>query len=276
MVYNINAKLSFTQGADVQAMTITIAVAGKGGTGKTTLTALLIKYLKQERGGFILAVDGDPSSNLNLALGLELHETVGGIREEALQEVQAGGGSTRGISKQDWFEYRINQALVESPRLDLIAMGRPEGPGCYCAANNIIRAVIDRLGNDYDWVVIDNEAGMEHISRQTTRHIDYLFVVSDPTLRGLAAAQGIHELVGELGEHGTRVSRLFFVINRVNGALPVAFRQKAAEMGLEPLFILPADDTVGLFDLEGRPLIEIGEDTPIYRAVRALAEQAGL
>lgn len=254
----------------------TIAIAGKGGTGKTTLAALLIKFLKMERKGYILAIDGDPSSNLNLALGLELKETVGGIREEALQEVQAGGGSTRGISKHDWFEYRINQALVESPRLDLIAMGRPEGPGCYCAANNIIRAVIDHLGDEYDWVVIDNEAGMEHISRQTTRHIDYLFVISDPTLRGLAAAHGIKELVRELSPHGTRVSRIFFVVNRVNGDLPEAFRRKAEEMGLEPLFALPADPAIGEFDMLGRPIIEIGEESPIYQAVRELAIKAGL
>ena len=254
--------------------TITIAVAGKGGTGKTTLTTLLIKFIKNERQGSILAIDGDPSSNL--ALGLPLHETIGNIREEALAEVQAGGGSTTGVSKHDWFNYRVNQALVESPRLDLIAMGRPEGPGCYCAANNIIRSVIDRLGNDYAWVVIDNEAGMEHISRQTTRHIDALFVVSDPTYRGLSAAQGIGTLVGELSTRGTRVSRLFYVINRVQNGLPEAFLAAAAEMGVHPLHILPADPKINEFDLAGRPLIEIDEDSAIYQAVRKLALEAGL
>jgi CO dehydrogenase maturation factor len=256
--------------------TTTIAVAGKGGTGKTTLTALLIKFLQRERGGYILAIDGDPSSNLNLALGLKLRETVGNVREEALQEVQSGGGTTSGISKHDWFEVRVNQALVESPRLDLIAMGRPEGPGCYCAANNIIRSIIDRLGNDYDWVVIDNEAGMEHISRQTTRHIDHLFVVSDPTLRGLTAAQGIGQLVQELSTRGTRVSQLTYVVNRVSNGLPDSFRQKASEMGVDPVEILPADPEIGEFDLEGRPLVELGEESIIYQAIRGLALKVGL
>jgi CO dehydrogenase maturation factor len=256
--------------------TTTIAVAGKGGTGKTTFTTLLIKFLKSERAGCILALDGDPSSNLNLALGLELGDTIGSIREEALQEVQAGGGSTTGISKHDWFEYRVNHALIESNRLDLIAMGRPEGPGCYCAANNIIRHIIDELGNDYDWVVIDNEAGMEHISRQTTRHIDYLFVISDPTLRGLTAAQGIKELVAELSSRGTRVSRLLYVINRVRGELPETFRKKVEEMGLAPLYTLPADEQINDFDLTGRPLIELDDQTVIYQAVRTLVMEAGI
>ena len=256
--------------------TTTIAVAGKGGTGKTTFTALLIKFLKSERPGYILALDGDPSSNLNLALGLDLEETVGSIREEALGEVQSGGGSTTGISKHDWFEYRVNRALVESPRLDLIAMGRPEGPGCYCAANNIIRHVIDQLGDDYDWVVIDNEAGMEHISRQTTRHIDYLFVMSDPTFRGLTAAEGIKQLVEELGSQGTRVSNVFYVVNRVNGDLPAVFKEKAAEMGLTPLHILPSDEQINEFDLTGRPLIDLEEDVTVYGAVRELAQTIGL
>jgi CO dehydrogenase maturation factor len=256
--------------------TTTIAVAGKGGTGKTTLTTLLIKFIKAERQGTILAVDGDPSSNLNLALGLPLQETVGNIREEALAEVQSGGGSTKGVSKHDWFRYRVSQALIESQRVDLIAMGRPEGPGCYCAANNIIRGVIDQLGNDYSWVVIDNEAGMEHISRQTTRHIDCLFVVSDPTYRGLTAAEGIGKLVDELSTRGTRVSKLLYVINRTQGDLPEAFRTRATEMGVTPLHVLPADPQIGQFDLAGRPLVEMDENSAIYQAVRKLAVEAGL
>ena len=256
--------------------TTTIAVAGKGGTGKTTLTTLLIKFLRTERQGSILAVDGDPSSNLNLALGLPLAETIGNIREEALAEVQSGGGSTKGISKHDWFQYRVTRALVESSGIDLIAMGRPEGPGCYCAANNIIRGVIDRLGNDYRWVVIDNEAGMEHISRQTTRHIDYLFVVSDPTYRGLTAAEGIRILVDELSTRGTRVSHMVFVINRVPDDVPDAFRSKAADMGIKPLHILPADAQISEFDIAGRPLVELDGQSRIYQRVRQLAVEVGL
>jgi CO dehydrogenase maturation factor len=155
-------------------------------------------------------------------------------------------------------------------------MGRPEGPGCYCAANNIIRGVIDRLGNDYEYVVIDNEAGMEHISRQTTRHIDYLFVVSDPTYRGLAAAEGIKELVKELSTRGTRVSKAIYVVNRVRGSLPAEFRDKARSAGLEPLYELPADDQVNEMDLAGRALAMLSAESSIYQAVHGLAVAVGL
>ena len=253
----------------------TIAIAGKGGTGKTTFTALLIKYLLQERKGYILAVDGDPSSNLNLALGMALEETVGHIREDMATQVKSGSYA-QGIPKTDYLEYRIQSALVEGNGVDLIAMGRPEGPGCYCAANNILRTVIDRLGNDYDYVVIDNEAGMEHISRQTTRHIDILFIISDPTVRGLSAAEGIARLATELGAHGTRVSKMHFVINRWSGDLPAGFRERIQAAGLELLGALPNDPQVGELDLAGRPLVELREDSPLYRAAKDIFEKAGI
>jgi len=247
-------------------MTMTIAVAGKGGTGKTTLAALLIKYLREGNCGSILAVDGDPSSNLNLALGLELHETIGRIREDALGE--AGRGAFAGMSKVDYFEYRLEQALVEGEGVDLLAMGRPEGPGCYCAANNILRAAIDRLGNQYDYVVIDNEAGMEHISRQTTRFVDVLYIVSDPSVRGLMAAAHITELIAELG---TRIGKVWFVVNRCPDSLPPAFLAQATELGLNLAGTLPTDPQVAEFDLVGRPLVELDNGSPLYRAVCEIA-----
>lgn len=256
-------------------MTTTIAVAGKGGTGKTTFATLLIKYLREEKGGYILAVDGDPSSNLNLCLGMKLEETVGHIREDMARQV-SGGGYDRGIAKADYLEYRIQEALVEGDRVDLIAMGRPEGPGCYCAANNILRNVIDRLGDGYDYVVIDNEAGMEHISRQTTRHLDLLFIISDPTIRGLSAAQEILKLAGELSAYGTRVSKSYFVVNRWNGELPAAFLERAVAAGLDLIGVLPDAPEVGEFDLSGRPIIELGRDSALYQAARAILQKAGL
>jgi len=166
-------------------MTVTIAVAGKGGTGKTTLTALTIKYLLESGRTPILAIDGDPSSNLNLVLGLPLEMTIGQIREEARDQVSTGRFQA-GVSKPEYFAYKVSECLVEGDGVDLLAMGRPEGPTCYCAANNMLRSSIDRMGNDYAYVVIDNEAGMEHISRQTTRNVDHLFIVTDATMRGLA------------------------------------------------------------------------------------------
>jgi len=179
-------------------MTKTLAVVGKGGTGKTTFAALTIKYLLETGRRPVLAVDGDPSSNLNLALGLPLEQTVGQIREETKQQVSSGTFQA-GMSKPDWFSYKVNECLVEGDGVDLLAMGRPEGPTCYCAANNMLRGCIDTMGDDYPWVVIDNEAGMEHISRQTTRDVDVLFVVSDPNYRGISTAEHIVRLIKELG-----------------------------------------------------------------------------
>jgi len=253
----------------------TIAVAGKGGTGKTTLATLLIRFLEEHTNGTILAVDGDPSSNLNLALGMDLDSTVGDIREEALLQTQSGTYNV-GIPKHDYFAYQIEEALVEGDRVDLIAMGRPEGPGCYCAANNILRNVIDRLGDQYDFVVIDNEAGMEHISRQTTRHIDHLFIVSDPTQRGLTAAVGIRQLVDGLSVHGTRVSHIHFVVSRVRGDLPARFVEQAQEHGLPLVGTLPEDPLIGEFDLEGRPLIELPAESQAVQAAEEIATKADI
>jgi CO dehydrogenase maturation factor len=253
-------------------MTMTIAVAGKGGTGKTTFCALLIKYIQTHKLGSILAIDGDPSANLNLALGLELGETVGRIREDALTQVSSGRYDTS-IPKADFFEYEVYDSLVEGDTVDLIAMGRPEGPGCYCAANSILRGVIDRLGNQYDFVVIDNEAGMEHISRQTTRDVDKLFVTTDLPMRGLAAAAHIVELIKELG---TRVHNVYLVVNRVNGPLPALWQDKIRELGLALIGTLPNDSAVSEFDAVGRPIREVSAETPVYRAVADIAVRAGI
>ena len=160
-------------------MTVTIAIAGKGGTGKTTIAGLLIKLLKEEGRGPILAIDADPASNLNTVLGLPLERTVGDIREDTSDKARAGKLEA-GIAKQDLLDYEINSSIVESDGVDLLAMGRPEGPGCYCAANNMLRTIVDRISASYDIVVIDNEAGLEHLSRRTTRDVDVLLVVSDP------------------------------------------------------------------------------------------------
>jgi len=244
-------------------MTVTIAVAGKGGTGKTSFAALTIKYLVERGRTPVLAIDGDPSSNLNLALGLPLEATIGQIREDARDQVSAGRFQA-GVSKPDYFAYKVEECLVEGNGVDLLAMGRPEGPTCYCAANNMLRTAIDRLGNGYAYVVIDNEAGMEHISRQTTRNVDHLFVVTDPTMRGVAAAQHIVDLIHELG---TRIGKAYLVVNRVTGELSASFLQAAGQLGIPLAGTVPADPQVAEFDLIGRPLAELGHDSAIYRAV---------
>ena len=271
-------------------MTTTIALAGKGGTGKTTIAALLVRYLVEERSGSILAIDADPSSNLNLVLGMEVEQTVGDIREEMMDLVQSSGalaGSMPGgMSKQEYLDYQVQMALMEGERVDLLAMGRPEGPGCYCAANQMLRVIVDRLGKQYDYVVIDNEAGMEHLSRRTTRDVDVLLLVTDPTQRGLIAAQHMREMVPGL-EIG--VGHVYLVVNRlrvgedtrVEGAggrsvgaegLPAPLAEAIARSGLELVGTVPEDLAMAEFEFTGRPLVELPAETAVYRAVREIAK----
>ena len=175
-------------------MTTTVVVAGKGGTGKTTISALMIQILSQK--GVVLAIDADPATNLNQALGVTPGDNVGRILEEMAQSVQSGAFNPT-TSKQEYLDSKIRAALDEYKGFDLLAIGRPEGPGCYCAANNMLRFTIDKLGQNYRYVVIDSEAGMEHISRQTTRDVDILLIVSDLTQRGIRTAAAMKSLKDE-------------------------------------------------------------------------------
>jgi CO dehydrogenase maturation factor len=248
-------------------VTYTIAVAGKGGTGKTTISALIIEYLTRNKGGSVLAIDADPSTNLNLALGVPLEDTVGDVREETATAV-GGSGALGGMTKWDYLDYRINEALVEEKSFDLLAMGRPEGPGCYCAANNILRTSVDRLSYAYDYVVIDNEAGLEHLSRRTTQDVDLLLVVSDPTLRGIIAAGRVAELVDELK---TSVGAVHLIVNRVNGdSLSEPLLKAIEEQKLHLAGIIPADPSVNELDALGEPLVDLPDDAPVRRSLGAI------
>ncbi|MCX7682797.1 MAG: AAA family ATPase [Anaerolineae bacterium] len=255
-------------------MTQTIALAGKGGTGKTTVAACLIRYLLEERGGSVLAIDADPAMNLPLVLGLEVEQTIGDIREEMLQLVQSSGalaGSMPGgLSKQEYLDYQVQMALVEGKRVDLLAMGRPEGPGCYCAANQMLRLIIDRLGTHYDYVVIDNEAGMEHLSRRTTRDVDVLLLVTDPTQRGIAAAKEMARMIP--GLH-IRVGRVYLIVNRARDGLPPPLAEAVARSGLELIGTIPEDPAMAEFEIGGRPLIQLPPETAVYQAVRDIAQK---
>jgi CO dehydrogenase maturation factor len=233
---------------------------------------LLIRYLVETHSGAVLAIDADPSTNLNLTLGVPVYETVGDIREETLQEVQSGG-SLAGMSKPDYLDLRIQQSLVEERDFDLLAMGRPEGPGCYCAANNMLRFSIDRLSKSYDYVVIDNEAGLEHLSRRTTRDVDLLLTVSDPTMRGIIAAGRAAKLIGELK---TRVGDIGLIVNRVPGdgsselKLAPELEQAIAENGLKLVGLIPEDPTVGEYDAKGLPLVELPPEAPARQAIEEI------
>ena len=254
-------------------MTTTIAVAGKGGTGKTTVAALIIRYLMEEKGGSILAIDADPATNLNLVLGMEVEQTVGDIREDMLSLVQTSGalaGSMPGgMSKHQYLDYQVKMALEEGDQVDLLVMGRPEGPGCYCAANQMLRVIVDRLNKQYDYVVIDNEAGMEHLSRRTTRDVDTLLLVSDPTRRGLLTAQRMRDMVPGL-EIG--VGSIYLVVNRLRGEMPPPLAEAVEETGLNLLGTVPEDPAMAEFEFTGRPLVQLPADTAVYQAVRKIAK----
>jgi CO dehydrogenase maturation factor len=248
-------------------MTKTIAIAGKGGTGKTTISALIIDYLTRNKKGTVLAIDADPSTNLNLALGVPLYDTVGDVREETATAV-SGGADMAGMSKWDYLDFRIQESLTEQVGFDLLAMGRPEGPGCYCAANNILRTSVDRLSDAYDYVVIDNEAGLEHLSRRTTRDVDLLLLVSDPSLRGIIAAGRVAELVDELK---TAVGETYLIVNRVNGeTLPAPLAKAIDEQKLTVAGLLPADPAVNELDALGEPIVKLAADAPSRRALEAI------
>jgi CO dehydrogenase maturation factor len=248
-------------------VTKTIAVAGKGGTGKTTISALIIDYLAKRTGRSVLAIDADPSTNLNLALGVPLEDTVGDVREETATAV-GGGAAMGGLSKWDYLDFRINEALVEEMSFDLLAMGRPEGPGCYCAANNILRTSVDRLSDAYDYVVIDNEAGLEHLSRRTTRDVDLLLLVTDPTLRGIIAAGRVAEVIDELK---TAVGQVVLIVNRVNGdTLPQPLQKAIRDYNLQLGGLLPADPAVNELDALGQPIVHLPQDAPIRRSLETI------
>lgn len=245
-------------------MTVTIAVAGKGGTGKTTLSGLLVRYLVENKGGKILAIDADPSSNLHLVLDLKLNQTVGDIREEART------GVTPGTSRQDWLNTAVRMAVEEGDDFDLLAMGRPEGQGCYCAANHMLRNIIDGINQGYDWVIMDNEAGMEHLSRRTTKDVDHLLLISDASMRGMVAAQAMVALSKELE---INVRNAYLIVNRVQGDLTPELRAKANAMGVPMLAALPYDPLVAQYDSQGRALIELPADALLSRAVAEVANR---
>lgn len=259
-------------------MTTFIALAGKGGVGKTTIAALVIKYLIRNHLTPVLAIDADPSSNLNLVLGVELDWTVGDIREEMLEQVKeslatsgaAIGSLPGGVTKREYLDYQIRSAIIEGQDFDLIAMGRSEGPGCYCAVNHNLRTIIDTISKNYRYVVIDNEAGMEHLSRRTTRDVDHLIIVSDPSLRGLIAAQRIANFRHELD---IRIHNAYLVLNRIHGEIPSDLQGFIEKMDIPLIGVFREEEQLSEYDASGKPLIELGEDSPLYFEISRVMEQ---
>ena len=251
-------------------MTKTIAIVGKGGTGKTTVAALFIKLLSQK--GLVLAVDADPSTNLNQALGLSVDDsrTVGRIREEMAEDVSKGRFSPV-VSKQEYLFSKIIESLVESKGFDLLSMGRPEGPGCYCASNAFLRSSLEKLVQDYkyNYIVMDCEAGMEHISRQTTRDVDVLLIMSDPTIRGITAAGRMKKLIEELRSN---VGKVGLIINRVRGELSPEMNKAIDESDLQVIALISEDPQVADVEMKGRPVTELPQESPLQLKVKEIAE----
>ena len=245
-------------------MSFTIAVSGKGGTGKTTLASMILRFLLDQRKGPILAVDADSNANLHEVLGVEVRSTIGEARELMKKDVPTG------MTKDIWFEYKVQESLVESKGFDLIVMGRPEGPGCYCAANTLARKCIDLLTGNYRYIIIDNEAGMEHFSRLTTRDVDLLFVVSDPTRRGILTAARIRDLIRELD---LRILRDVLVINRVQGELDPDLFEEAKKQHLELAGTIPVDQLVYQYDLEGKPTFHLPVESESVQVARRIFEK---
>ena len=238
-------------------MTYSIALAGKGGTGKTTMAGLLVRYLVENEKIPVLAVDADANANLNEVLGLDVEETLGEAREEMRR------GVATGLTKDVFMRMKLEQAVVEDKGFDLIVMGRPEGPGCYCAANTLLTTYLDRLIGNYAYVVIDNEAGMEHLSRLTTNNIDLLLVVSDPTRRGIQAADRILQLARDLK---LNIKQHKVLVNQAKEDQVAGIQALLAQQGLDLVGLVPEDDQIVEFDLQGRPTIELGRTSTALKA----------
>ena len=243
-------------------MSFLIAMAGKGGTGKTTVAAMILRYLVEHGKSPVLAVDADANANLNEVLGIELDHTVG----EAREEMKKGGGMVH-MTKDQLIEMRISQCLLEADGFDLISMGQPEGPGCYCAANHLVTHYMDVLGKNYPYVLMDNEAGMEHMSRLTTKNVDLLVLVSDPSWRGIQAARRLKDLASQLK---IVVGRAVLLVNRADNGLSDRAQEEIAAQGLELAGLIPQDPLVAAYDGQGTPTYRLPGDSAALQAVHTI------
>ena len=255
-------------------MTHTIAVAGKGGVGKTTVCGMLIDTLIKGGKGPLLVVDADANSNLNEVLGVEVETTLGAVREEIAQAELRGDVIPKNMTKADYAEYRFNSALIEDDDFDMLVMGRTQGKGCYCFVNGILKTQVDKYIGNYRYTVIDNEAGMEHIARGTLPHVDTLLLVSDCSRRGIQAVGRIAEMVRELN---LKPGTMRLIVNRApGGVLSEGVREEIAAQKLDLLGVLPQDEAVYEADCDGRPSSKIPDSSPMKQALRGLMKQLSL
>ena len=256
-------------------MAQTIALAGKGGVGKTTICGMLIEYLCQKKNGPVLAVDADANSNLNEVLGVEVHSTLGEIREEIAQaEMSAKNPIPAGMSKADYAEMQFSDALTEADDYDLLVMGRTQGKGCYCFVNGLLSTQVAKYAQNYRYIVVDNEAGLEHLSRGILPKVDTILLVSDCSRRGVQAAGRLSEMIDELKLGAKEVG---LIINRApGGQLNDGVREEIEKYHLHLRGVVPHDDTVYEYDAEGKPSVTVPADSPVKQAVHRIFDQLAL
>jgi CO dehydrogenase maturation factor len=249
-------------------MTQIIALAGKGGTGKTTTAALLLKYLTARKMTPALAVDADANANLNELLNLDVRTTLGTIRKELKGDIPPG------MSRDQYMEMKIHQSLIEEEGFDLMVMGQPDGPGCYCAANQYLAMSMDRLADNYKYIIVDNEAGMEHLSRLNLRKIDYLLIVSDPSARGILTARRIAELTGPLQ---LKIKHQYLLVNRAPDPISPALQQKidaaVAEADMQLAGIIPASEELVNQELSGASYLQLPENSKVIQQAFAIFDR---
>lgn len=250
-------------------VTRTIAITGKGGTGKTAITALLIRHLASSNQE-ILAIDADPDTNLPETLGCDVDRTIGDMKEFMMTERD---NLPPDVNKESIFESKIYEILIEMPEYDLMVMGRPEGSGCYCYINNLLRGIMDKMVGNYDTIIMDTEAGLEHFSRKIIRNVDDLIVVTDGSRRGLRTAERIRELVEELETH---VGNIYVIANKVTDETRETIKQTAEDLGLTLIGLVPADEMIVERDLKGIPLFDLPDESAAVTEVNKIAERLGL
>ncbi len=249
-------------------MTFTTAVAGKGGTGKTTVTGLIVQSLLRREAGPILAVDADPNATLAELLGLEVEMTVGSLQAETLRNIH---DLPAGVPLSRHMEYELHQALVEGAGIDLLVMGRGEGSGCYCTVNHILHRYFESIRTNYPYVILDNEAGMEHLSRRVSEGVDLLLIVTDPNPVAVSSAARINALANELE---LDIGKRFLVLNRVRKDVPEQVSEQIASTGLELLARIPFDEDVAELSLQGLPFDKLKQTSTALIATEKMLEKA--
>ena len=251
----------------------TIAVAGKGGVGKTTTCGMLIDYLCKKKSGPVLVVDADANSNLNEVLGVEVETSLGAIREEMAQ-AELKGTSPKGMTKADYAELKFNSALVEEDDFDMLVMGRTQGKGCYCYVNGVLQSQVAKYAKNYSYIVMDNEAGLEHVARGTLPHVDTMLLISDCSRRGVQAVARIAEMIQEME---LKPAQMGLIINRApNGQLSDGIKEEIDRHGLKLFGVLPQDEAVYHCDCNGEPSSKLPENDPMKVALRGIMQTIGL